>query len=143
MTHDWFSHLEEGRNSSEMTSVGCAAQLINGVEKPLTPDEIAKLGCRPADKIDKSFIAEDSEPPTFSHKGKTYLTRSYKTTRNTVTAWWDASQLYGYSETSRRRVKRDPKDPAKLLLVPVSQRVGHGERLGARSRRQCLRSLGT
>ena len=130
MTHDWFSHLEEGRNSSQMTSVGCAAQLINGVEKPLTPDEIAKLGCRPADKIDKSFIAEDSDPQTFGHKGKTYLTRSYKTARNTVTAWWDASQLYGYDETSRRRVKRDPKDSAKLLLVPVSQRAGNGERLG-------------
>jgi hypothetical protein len=104
--------------------------LITGVEKPLTPDEIAKLGCRPADKIDKSFIAEDSDPQTFGHKGKTYLTRSYKTTRNTVTAWWDASQLYGYDETSRRRVKRDPKDSAKLLLVPVSQRAGNGERLG-------------
>jgi len=130
MTHDWFSHLEEGRNSSEMTSVGCAAQMINGVEKPLSPDEIAKLGCRPADRMDKSFIAEDSEPQTFSHKGKTYLTRSYKTTRNTVTAWWDASQLYGYNETSRRRVKRDPKDPAKLLLVSIGQRAGAGEGLG-------------
>jgi hypothetical protein len=130
MTHDWFSHLEEGRNSSEMTSVGCAAQMINGVEKPLAPDEIAKLGCRPADRMDKSFIADDSEPQTFSHKGKTYLARAYKTTRNTVTAWWDASQLYGYNETSNRRVKRDPKDPAKLLLVPTSQRARSGERLG-------------
>src|SRR5262249_3226206 len=32
-------------------------------------------------------------------------------------AWWDASQVYGFDETSRRRVKRDPDDPAKLLLV--------------------------
>ncbi len=25
MTHDWFSHLEEGRNAPEMMAVGCAA----------------------------------------------------------------------------------------------------------------------
>ena len=38
---------------------------------------------------------------------------------NTNTAWWDASQLYGFDDTSRQRVKRDPADPAKLLLVAV------------------------
>src|SRR5581483_7585748 len=33
-------------------------------------------------------------------------------------AWWDGSQMYGYDEPSQRRVKRDPRDPAKLLLEP-------------------------
>ena len=136
MTHDWFSHLEEGRNAPEMMAMGCATQLVGGVEKPLTPEEIAKFGCRPNDRIDKTFIAEDRDPPTFTYKDRKTNTekespaRAYKTTRNTVTAWWDASQLYGYDETSRRRVKRDPKDPAKLLLVSVGQRAGEGERLG-------------
>ena len=46
--------------------------------------------------------------------------------RNTNTAWWDASQLYGYDDTSRQRVKRDPADPAKLLLVPVAGQPGPG-----------------
>jgi len=33
------------------------------------------------------------------------------------TAWWTLSQIYGSDEISRRRVKRDPQDRAKLLLV--------------------------
>ena len=130
MTHDWFSHLEEGHNASEMMSVGCATQLVNGVERPLTPDEKIKLGCRPGDRMDKGYVAKERDPSAFSHRGKEYLARAYKTTRNTVTAWWDASQLYGYNVTSRRRVKRDASDPARLLLVAIGQRAGAGERLG-------------
>ena len=47
-----------------------------------------------------------------------------------VTAWWDASQLYGYDELSRQRVKRDPADPAKLLLLPLGPRGGADEKQG-------------
>jgi hypothetical protein len=118
MTHDWFSHLEEGHNAPEMMPVGCDS-----------PAAVA-AGCRPEDRMDRGFVAEAGDPATFSHRGKTHLTRAYRTTRNTVTAWWDASQIYGYDETSRRRVKRDPKDPARLLLVTVGQRAGDGERQG-------------
>jgi hypothetical protein len=32
-----------------------------------------------------------------------------------VTAWWDASQIYGHDTVSRQRVLRDPTDPARLL----------------------------
>jgi hypothetical protein len=117
MTHDWFSHLEDGHNAPAMMAVGCAGAA-------------AGLGCRPGDRMDKAFVAQDGDPPTFTHEGKEHLARAYKTTRNTVTAWWDASQLYGYDTTSRRRVKRDPADPAKLRLVTVGQRTGAGERLG-------------
>ena len=130
MTHDWFSHLEEGHNASEMMAVGCSTQKVGNVDTPLTADEIAKLGCRPADRMDKAYIAEDSNPSTFTANGTEHIARAYKTTRNTVTAWWDASQLYGYDDTSRRRVKRDPADPAKLLLMPVGDRTGAGERQG-------------
>ncbi len=130
MTHDWFSHLEEGHNQFEMMPVGCSSQLVNGVATPLTPEEAAKLGCRPNDRMEKAYIAVDSAPPTFSYQGKTRLTRAYKTTQNKVTAWWDASQLYGYDETSRRRVRRDPKNPAKLLLEPIAQRTKAGEKMG-------------
>ncbi|RNC68073.1 MAG: oxygenase [Desulfuromonadales bacterium] len=120
MTHDWFSHMEEGHNRPEMMPVGCAG----------TPEEMAKLGCRPDDRIDRAYIAEDKDPAPFTFMGKEQLPRAYKTTRNTNTAWWDASQLYGYDETSRKRVKRDPTDPAKLLLSPVGQRPGEGEKQG-------------
>ncbi len=130
MTHDWFSHLEEGHNQAEFMPVGCATEISGNVTRPLTAEEIARLGCRPGDRIDRAYVADASEPATFSHDGKQYLSRAPKTMANTVTAWWDASQIYGYDERSLRRVKRDPGDPAKLLLQPVGSRPGAGEKLG-------------
>lgn len=126
MTHDWFSHLEEGHNQAEYMKVGCETKLVNNVEVPLTPEDIANLGCRPDDRMDKGYVAQDSPPGTFSYGGQTYLSRAPKTMRNTNTAWWDASQLYGYDDTSHQRVKRDPADRAKLLLVPVDGQPGTG-----------------
>ncbi|WP_230086186.1 peroxidase family protein [Halomonas sp. 328] len=105
MTHDWFSHLDEGENDrSQLLATGC--------------DDPA-LGCRPEDRFQPSLVAEDSAPATFTHDGETYLERAHRTFDNTVTAWWDASQLYGYDARSRERVKRDPDDPARLLLEPL------------------------
>ena len=98
MTHDWFSHMEEGHNAPEMMEVGCTTQLVNNVETPLTPDEIQKLGCRPADRVDKTYVLQDSPPDQFTSGGTKYLTRAPKTFANNNTAWWDASQLYGYDE---------------------------------------------
>ncbi|MFY9854204.1 MAG: peroxidase family protein, partial [Terracidiphilus sp.] len=126
MTHDWFSHLEEGHNAAEYMKVGCATKLVNNVEVPLTPEDVDKLGCRPADLMDKGYVAQDTPPGTFESGGHTYLDRSPKTMTNTSTAWWDASQLYGFDDTSRQRVKRDPSDMAKLLLVPVAGQPGPG-----------------
>lgn len=119
MTHDWFSHMEEGHNAVEYMSVGCS------------PDDAKKLGCRPDDRIDKSYVAESSEPGKFKGPdGKEYLTRAPKTFKNSNTAWWDASQIYGYDERSRKRVKRDPKDRARLLMVAVPGRTGEGDKQG-------------
>jgi hypothetical protein len=126
MTHDWFSHLEEGHNDKSYMKVGCATKLVNGVETPLTPEEVAKLGCRPDDAIDKGYVAQSGPAPTFTANGKTYATRAPQTTANTNTAWWDASQIYGYDDDSRNRIQRDPKDPALLLLVPVAGQSGPG-----------------
>lgn len=128
MTHDWFAHLEEGHNRPDWMAVGCATQLVKNVEQPVTGEEAKKLGCRPDDKIDAAYIDEGTKPETFTQGGKTHLTRAPKTTANHVTAWWDASQLYGYDERSGRRVKRDPGDPAKLLLMPATEGDGaHGK----------------
>ena len=107
MTHDWFTHMEEGHNAPEYMNTGC------------TTDEAKKLGCRPDDRIDKAYVADSGEPGKFSYQGKEYLKRAPKTFRNNNTAWWDASQIYGYDERSRKRVKHDPADAAKLLLVSV------------------------
>jgi hypothetical protein len=126
MTHDWFSHLEEGHNQPDYMKVGCATKLVNGAVQPLSPEDIEKLGCRPDDMIDKGYVAEESAPGTFVAAGRTHVERAPKTMRNTNTAWWDASQLYGFDDTSRLRVKRDPSDPAKLLLIPVENQTGPG-----------------
>jgi len=106
MTHDWFSHLEEGHNEPALMPMGCSA----------SSDNAKSLGCRPGDRIDKSFVAEEAPAPSFTLGAKRRLTRAPKTMLNKVTAWWDGSQIYGYDATSQRRVKRDPHDPAKLLL---------------------------
>lgn len=103
MTHDWFSHMEEGRNAPEFVSTGC--------ESP----RAEAMGCRPDDVMEPSLYADESAPSSFEHEGEEYLSRAYKTTANTATAWWDASQIYGYDEVSQERVMRNPDDNAKLM----------------------------
>ena len=118
VTHDWFSHLDEGQNESVMMAMGCDDHEAANDRSRLAPAQAEPAGCRPADRIDKSLIAQDMPAPTFKIGRNSYMTRAHRTTANKVTAWWDASQIYGYDETSRRRVKRDQRDPAKLLLEP-------------------------
>ncbi len=121
MTHDWFSHMEEGHNASEYMKVGCDA---------LTPEQLKQLGCRPDDRIDKGYVGVSGDARQFTNNGTQYAERAPKAFRNNVTAWWDASQIYGYDETSRKRVKRDPADRARLLLASVGERPGAGEKQG-------------
>src|SRR5258708_4778966 len=119
MTHDWFSHLEEGHNDTEFMKTRCETQRVNNTLQPLSPDDIRRLGCRPDDRIDRSYVPQSTAPGTFTSGGQNYLDRAPKTMRNTNTAWWDASQIYGYDNVSVKRVKRDPQDRAKLLLAPL------------------------
>ena len=130
MTHDWFSHLDEGQNGPQMMDVGCRSRRDGDVERALTEAEIAALGCRPGDRVDGALMAETDAPRTFEAGGRTYMARAPRTTRNTNTAWWDASMMYGYSERSGQRVKRDPQDPARLLMVSTGAREGDGEQQG-------------
>ncbi len=102
MTHDWFSHLKEGHNKPQLVSAGCDS------------DEARGLGCREDDQIEAALFADDGTPSTFNYAGKEYLKRAYKTTQNFNTAWWDASQIYGYDQVSAKRVIRDANDNAKL-----------------------------
>lgn len=104
MTHDWFAHTKEGRNAETMMDMGCTAELK------------ASIQCRLEDRIGEALI-DRTDPGTFNN-GKS-LKKAQRRTLNRVTAWWDASQIYGYDETSRKRVKTDPDDPAKLLMRPV------------------------
>ena len=112
MTHDWFSHLDEGKNDSKspLMSTGC-----------LDAATAANAGCRPNDRIEHALVAASGAPETLSHDGGVFPARAHKTFKNTVTAWWDASQIYGFDEVSRSRVKRDPDDRAKLLMRPLPE----------------------
>ena len=130
MTHDWFSHLDEGQNQSAMMGMGCDNHQAANDQNSSSSTKTQPVGCRAADRVEKSLIAEDIPAPTFSFGNNSYMTRAHRTTANKVTAWWDASQIYGYDDTSQRRVKRDSRDPAKLLLDPA--------RTGARENTQYL-----
>ncbi len=107
MTHDWFSHLDNARNDTSRlrTDLGCHGDMARA------------LGCRPEDQMEAALYADTDEPGTFDKDGRTRLTRAPKVTTNFVTAWWDASQIYGWDDPSRARVRRDPEDPARLLLT--------------------------
>ena len=119
MTHDWFTHLDEGVNSPDYQSVGC------------TDEEARALGCRPGDSMETPLVAQSDPPGTFTDRaGGEHLERAPRTYRNNVTAWWDGSQIYGYDEISRRRVKRDGEDPARLLMVARGDNPGAGEAQG-------------
>ena len=125
MTHDWFTHMEEARNDKARTispNMGCTTERANNVEQPIPPQRAAELGCRPEDKMEAGLVADDLPLQTFtakdaSGKTNTHWKRSPKTTRNYNTAWWDASQIYGYDDRSQRRMRRDPGDRAKLQMV--------------------------
>lgn len=104
MTHDWFSHSVEGHNSRTLEGVGCDEQAAS------------EHGCRPGDRREPSLYAETDPAPEFEHEGQRYQSRSPKTTLNQVTAWWDASQIYGHDPLSASRVLRDPEDAARLQL---------------------------
>jgi Animal haem peroxidase len=132
MTHDWFSHLDDARNdeSHVMTSLGCASERAGNLEAPLTPERVAELGCRPEDTFESGLIAADDEPGTFQTDGGERLQRAPKTTQNFVTAWWDASQIYGFDERSESRVRRDPTDPAKLEMVSAATGGAAGDAQG-------------
>jgi hypothetical protein len=78
-------------------------------------------------------VADGDPPSTFEHDGATSAKRALRTSRNFATAWWDASQIYGWNDRSRRRVRRDPVDAAKLLLADAAS----GEALLPSFRRAC------
>ena len=90
MTHDWFSHLDEGHNQKRLVSVGCDTDISNGTRLPTSGSDGARF-----------ILPRPVGPGVVQHNGREYLERAYKTAENKVTAWWDASQIYGYDEIFR------------------------------------------
>ena len=103
MTHDWFSHLEEGHNAPEYDDGRMHVAEGERRRDAAVAGRRRTLGCRPEDAIDAAFVARrDRSADVHSRRPGRTSTRAPKTFRNTITAWWDASQIYGYDETSRR-----------------------------------------
>jgi hypothetical protein len=119
MTHDWLTHMKEGRNQPGLLPMGCAS----------TQAELS--GCRPGDRMEAALVDQQGAPPTFKHDGQDQWARSPKTFKNFNTAWWDGSQLYGYDAASAKRVPRDPADAARLLqpngYLPTMQACAPGQ----------------
>ena len=130
MTHDWFSHLDEARNTATMMETGCSREKVANVDQPLSAEAAARLGCRQGDIIERANVKDDGDPGTFRHDGRTFLARAYKTTQNFNTAWWDASQIYGYDRRSASRLPRDAKDRARIGMVSVPGRTAAGDAQG-------------
>lgn len=130
MTHDWFSHMNEARNTSEMMPTGCLSERTTTGSRPIGPESAARLGCRPGDLIERAHIERQGRPEVFTHAGRNYVARPPAITRNFNTAWWDASQIYGYDERSARRLPRDRSDPARIAMVRVPGRTAEGDSQG-------------
>src|SRR5688572_30799941 len=64
--------------------------------------------------MEGTLYADNTDPGTFDVDGQQVPARAYRTTANNISAWWDASQIYGHDEISAKRVIRDPADRAKL-----------------------------
>ncbi len=72
---------------------------VDGVERPLTPPRPRSSAAGPDDRIDAALVADERRPPHVHRTAaETHLARAPRRPRNIVTAWWDASQIYGYDE---------------------------------------------
>ena len=132
MTHDWFSHLEEGQNAPRSyMKLGCTSQKVNGVETAAHAggDRAARM---PSGRSRSTSARGRAGARRRRSRGRRQdvPVRAPKTFRNTNTAWWDASQIYGYDERSRKRVKRDPNDPARAADGGAAGRTADGDKQG-------------
>jgi len=82
------------------------------------PRDIQKLGCRPADQVDKALRRSGHRTRHLQGQRKDYQTRAAKTFTNTNTAWW-MPRRFTATTTHPERVKRDPSDPRASSLDPA------------------------
>ena len=132
MTHDWFSHLEEGHNAAEADDDGLHIAEGERRRAAVAPRRSpARLPPRRRDRRRRSSPTRRSPRRSRAAAAGRTCPRAPRRPRNTNTAWWDASQIYGYDERSRARVKRDPSDPREAAHAgPAGATRGAGERAG-------------
>jgi hypothetical protein len=123
MTHDRFSHLQEGHNVPGLMPVGC-------------PSEAA--GCRPGDRIDPGYVAQSGTPPRFRRRqGSSEPAR-------------EDDREHGHRVVGRLadlRLRRDLAPPrearsrrsGQLLLSPIGQRGAGDARATCRCSRRRIR----
>ena len=108
--------------------MGCATRRWTASSAADAGGSAARLPSRRSRSTRRSIAQTRRAADVHARRRETSGARARKTFRNTNTAWWDASQIYGYDATSRSRVKRDPRDPAQAAAGPVGSRAGAGER---------------
>lgn len=99
MTHDWFSHAQNGDNDNQRTMK---------IPETNIPED-RRVG------KDGTWTIASTLPDDGKFRPEAKGPRPSKTHRNMVSHWWDGSQIYGWDAQSQARV-RDPRDRAKLRL---------------------------
>ena len=141
MTHDWFSHLTEGRNAPGTIAMGCRTARVDDIERPLTAADAARLGCRPADRVAAAALAQTARSAHVRRGGA--RTASPAPTAPRATPSPRGGTPPSSTATTRRpgrRVKRDPGDPAKLRLLVLGAARGGGRSAGLPARLRGRRS---
>ena len=95
------------------------------------PAAAGQLGCRPDDRIDRAFVAEDGPPATFTAGGQDpprARVQDVQQQRDRVVG--RLADLRLRRHVSPPRQARAATIRAKLLMVPAGPRAGAGERLG-------------
>lgn len=99
MTHDWFAHAKEGMNDNSKTYA------------------VSEKNIPEADRVGQNGTWSVARTPPDDGKFRSSAkgARPSRTSKNFVSHWWDASQVYGSSEAEQAMV-RDPNDNAKLRI---------------------------
>ena len=106
MTHDWFSHMEEGQNNTKnWMQVGCTEE-----------DATRSTAAVRVTASTEALIAQDTPPGKFTaNPAANTLRERRKPCGTPIPPGGTASQIYGYDETSVKRVKRDPADRGEIV----------------------------
>ncbi len=141
MTHDWFAAPRGCAERPGQDHGEPRLRHANDGDTSRAADPGARrrsYGCRPEDTMEAALDRRRDaiRRPSLETTSEPRLARAHRTTsRNLITAWWDASQIYGYDERSRARVKRDPERSRRSCLVGSAGRRRRAAGLSSRLRR--------
>ena len=117
MTHDWFSHMEDGHNAPEYMDGAAAAT-------PNADAGDAELGCRPGDRVDKPLVLQDSRAGQIHQRRQGIpLARAEDFRQQQHGVVGCLADLWLRRDFATAREARSGR-PASLLLEPVAGTTG-------------------